>query len=127
MGSPAARVGDFARHNTPHCHAAIHPPAPVPTPLAHAPIPYAIQGGCSTVKIGGQAAVRVGDATMNCNIPGCVPGGPGIVVAGSATVTIGGKPAARVGDVVSYPSCVGPIPCTVATIVAPGSQTVTIG
>jgi uncharacterized Zn-binding protein involved in type VI secretion len=127
MGNPAARAGDFVRHNAPHCHAPIHPPAPVPTPLPHPPQPFLIVAGCPTVTIGGKAAARVGDQTANCNLASCVPGGPGIVLVGSGTVTIGGKPAARVGDLVSYPGCVGPIPSPLATIVAPGLPTVTIG
>jgi len=127
MGSPAARVGDFTRHNSPHCHAPIHPPSP-PTPMPHVPQPFPIIAGCPTVTIGGQAAVRVGDPTANCNLVGCIPGGPGTIIAGSTSVTIGGKPAARIGDLVNYPGCAaGPIPSPMATIVAPGCPTVTIG
>ena len=30
MGQPAARMTDMIKQDSPHCHAPIHPPAPVP-------------------------------------------------------------------------------------------------
>src|SRR4051812_9384578 len=102
MRNPAVRTGDVVMHDFPHCHAPIHPPAPVPTPLPHPPQPFQILGGCPTVKIGGQFAVRVGDLTASCMLNTCVPGGPGVINAGSATVMIGGMPAARLGDRVAF-------------------------
>jgi uncharacterized Zn-binding protein involved in type VI secretion len=127
MGSRAARTGDQVMHDAPHCHAPIHPPAPVPTPLAHPPQPFLILNGCATVKIGGQFAVRLGDMTANCNLFGCVPGGPGLISRGSATVMIGGKPAARVGDSVAFSTCVAPIPSPTGKVTGPGCATVVIG
>ncbi|MEP6492229.1 MAG: PAAR domain-containing protein [bacterium] len=127
MGYPAARIGDQVMHDRPHCHAPIHPPAPIPTPLAHAPQRFGIVGGCQTVQIGGQFAVRVGDPTAICNLVSCVPGPGGMIGLGSATVMIGGRPAARVGDMVSFPGCVSPIPSPTGTIVGPGCPTVSIG
>ncbi len=29
----AARIGDMVRQDSPHCHAPIHPPLPIPTPV----------------------------------------------------------------------------------------------
>ena len=39
----AARVGDMVRQDSPHCHAPIHPPAPVPTPSAHPALPIKLK------------------------------------------------------------------------------------
>jgi uncharacterized Zn-binding protein involved in type VI secretion len=64
---------------------------------------------------------------MNCLIPGCVPGGPGIVTKGSGTVLINSKPAARVTDITSHAACIGPIPGPTGKIVGPGIPTVLIG
>lgn len=127
MGNPAARMGDNVLQDNPHCHATIHPPAPVPTPSAHPAIPLAIITGAPTVLIGNQPAARVTDTTVICTLPACVPGGPGIVVKGSATVLIQGLPAARVGDLTSHPVCVAPIPGPVGKILPPGCPTVLIG
>jgi hypothetical protein len=63
--------------DSPHCHAPIHPPAPVPTPSAHPALPLAIIKGAPTVLIGGMPAARLSDTTAPCVLPGCVPGGPG--------------------------------------------------
>jgi uncharacterized Zn-binding protein involved in type VI secretion len=79
------------------------------------------------VNIGGMPAARVGDRTLPCAPPGCIPAGPGTVARGSATVTIGGQFAARVGDIVSFPACIGPIPSTTGKVLGPGCPTVTIG
>ena len=127
MGQPAARLGDQVLQSAPHCHAPIHPAAPVPTPVPHPAIPLAIIKGAPNVNIGGQPAARVGDKTAQCSLPGCVPGGPGTISKGSATVYIGGQPAARVGDMTAHSSCVAPIPSPTGNIQSPGCSTVTIG
>jgi uncharacterized Zn-binding protein involved in type VI secretion len=128
MGQPAARVGDQVIQATPHCHAPIHPPALVPTPVPHPGLPLAIiPPGGVTVLIGGQPAARVTDMTMPCILPGCIPAGPGMISKGSATVTICGLPAARVGDMTAHSSCVAPIPSPTGTIMPPGCPTVLIG
>jgi len=128
MGQPAARVGDQVIQATPHCHAPMHPPALVPTPVPHPGLPLAIiPPGGVTVLIGGQPAARVTDMTMPCILPGCIPAGPGMISKGSATVTICGLPAARVGDMTAHSSCVAPIPSPTGTIMPPGCPTVLIG
>jgi uncharacterized Zn-binding protein involved in type VI secretion len=124
---PGARQGDNVLHDSPHCHAPIHPPAPTPTPVPHPPIPFPIIQGATTVKVGGMPAARVGDQTQTCSIPPCVPGGPGVISKGSGTVMIANMPAARVGDMVAYAGCVAPIPSPTAKILPPGATTVNIG
>lgn len=128
MGMPAARVGDMVLQQIPHCHAPIHPPALVPTPVPHPGLPLAIiPPGAVTVMIGGQPAARVGDMTMPCILPGCVPAGPGVIAMGSVTVMICGQPAARVSDMTQHASCVAPIPSPIGMIMPPGCPTVMIG
>jgi uncharacterized Zn-binding protein involved in type VI secretion len=128
MGMPAARVGDMVLQQIPHCHAPIHPPALVPTPVPHPGLPLAIiPPGAVTVMIGGMPAARVGDMTLPCMLPGCVPAGPGVIAMGSMTVTICGQPAARVNDMTQHASCVAPIPSPVGMIMPPGCPTVMIG
>jgi uncharacterized Zn-binding protein involved in type VI secretion len=127
MGLPAACVGDNILQDTPHCHAPIHPPALVPTPLAHPPMPLAIIKGAPNVLIGGKPAARVSDMSVPCMLPSCIPGGPGVIMKGSATVYIGGMPAARVLDKTIHAACVGPIPGPTGKIVGPGCSTVMIG
>lgn len=127
MGSPAARMGDMILQNNPHCHAAIHPAAPVPTPAPHPAMPLAIVKGQPNVLIGGQPAARVTDMSAPCALPSCVPGGPGVISKGSATVMIGGMPAARLNDMTSHAACVGPIPGPTGKITGPGCATVIIG
>ncbi len=127
MGQPAARTGDKVLQEGPHCHAPIHPAAPTPTPLPHPPMPLAIMPASPDVKIGGALAARVTDQTQPCNIPSCVPGGPGIIAKGSATVMINKLPAARVGDMTAHAACVGPVPGPTGTIIPPGCPTVLIG
>ena len=127
MGQPAARVGDNVLQNGPHCHAPIHPAAPVPTPVPHPPLPLAIMMGATTVLIGNMPAARVADQTAPCMLPGCVPNGPGLIAQGSATVLIENMPAARVGDMTSHPGCVAPIPAPTGSILPPGCPTVLIG
>lgn len=127
MSKPAARLGDLVLQDTPHCHAPIHPPAPVPVPSAHPALPLAIIKGQPNVLIGNLPAARSTDTTAPCVLPGCVPGGPGMIALGSATVLIGGMPAARVGDMTSHPACVAPIPGPTGKILPPGCPTVLIG
>ncbi len=127
MGQPAARIGDNVLQDEPHCHAPIHPAALVPTPLPHPPMPLPILSGSPTVTIGGMPAARVTDETEPCDIPACVPGGPGVIVKGSATVTINGLPAARLFDTTAHEACIGPIPGPTGLIIGPGCETVLIG
>lgn len=124
---PAARMTDKVLQSAPHCHAPIHPAAPVPTPVPHPALPLAIIKGEPTVLIGGQPAARVSDMTAPCSLPGCVPGGPGMIAKGSATVLIGKLPAARVNDMTMHASCVAPIPSPTGKILPPGCPTVMIG
>lgn len=123
----AARLGDKVQQIAPHCHAPMHPAAPVPTMVPHAATPLAIMKGCATVLIGGRAAARVTDTTMPCMLSGCVPGGPGMILKGSATVLIGGMSAARVGDSSLHSSCVAPLPSPSGKVLPPGCATVLIG
>ena len=41
----AARMTDLIKQDAPHCHAPIHPAAPVPTPTPHPPLPLPIIKG----------------------------------------------------------------------------------
>ncbi len=123
----AARMGDMVLQDAPHCHAPIHPPAPVPTPLPHPALPLTIIKGVPTVLIGGAPAATSTSTTGPCMLPGCVPAGPGLVTIGSTTVLIGGLPAARVGDMTAHASCVAPIPSPTGKILPPGCPTVLIG
>jgi uncharacterized Zn-binding protein involved in type VI secretion len=127
MGKPAARMSDQVLQDSPHCHAPIHPAAPVPTPSAHPALPLAIIKGAGTVMIGNLYAARVTDTTAPCMLPGCVPGGPGMVSMGSATVMIENMPAARAGDMTAHTSCVAPIPGPTGKVLPPGCPTVLIG
>ena len=127
MGAPAARLGDMVLQDAPHCHAPIHPPAPVPTAVPHPALPLAIIKGEPTVLIGGQPSARMSDQTGPCLLPGCVPGGPGMIMKGSGTVLIGGLPAARVGDMTLHSACMAPIPSPTGKILPPGCPTVMIG
>jgi uncharacterized Zn-binding protein involved in type VI secretion len=123
----AARLGDLVKQDAPHCHAPIHPAAPVPTPSPHPALPLAIIKGAPTVLIGGKPAARVSDTTVICSLPSCVPAGPGMISKGSATVMIGGLPAARVNDLTAHASCVAPIPSPTGKVLPPGCPTVIIG
>ena len=124
---PAARMGDMVLQDAPHCHAPIHPPAPVPTAVPHPALPLALIKGEPTVMIGNMAAARMTDQTAPCTLPGCVPGGPGMIMKASATVMIGNLPAARVGDMTLHSACVAPIPSPTGKILPPGCPTVMIG
>src|SRR5215467_2816445 len=106
----AARMTDLVLQSAPHCHAPIHPAAPVPTPLPHPAMPQTLVKGLPTVLIGGQPAARSTDTTTPCLLAGCVPSGPAMIALGSFTVLIGSLPAARVGDMTAHLSCVAPIP-----------------
>src|SRR4051812_38072616 len=104
-------MNDNTLHDGPHCHAPIHPAAPVPTPLPHPPVPLPILlGTVPNVIIGGMPAAVVSSMTKPCLLPSCVPGGPGTISMGSTHVLISNRPAARVGDMVAFTSCVAPIP-----------------
>lgn len=127
MGQPAARLSDKVIQTGPHCHAPIHPPALVPTPSAHPPLPLTIVKGAATVMIGGLPAARVLDVTTPCTLPGCVPAGPGMIVKGSATVLIESFPAARAGDTTTHPTCVAPIPGPAGNVLPPCCPNVLIG
>ncbi len=120
----AARQTDNVLHQNPHCHAPIHPNAPV----AHPAIPHAIISACAVmVKIDGLAAAVVGSVSKPCTTPPCVPNGPGIVSKGSATVMIESRPAARASDMVAFAGCVAPIGSPTGKILPPCSPTVMIG
>lgn len=128
MGNPAARVGDNAIHDAPHCHAPVHSVSgPTPQPVAHPPQPIPFVMGCTNVNIGGKQALRVNDPTAPCSPPGCVQGIPGKVLQGSTTVRIGGMPAARVADMVSFPGCATVIASPTGKVMPPGATNVTIG
>lgn len=127
MSKPAARLTDMVLQDAPHCHAPIHPPALVPTPVPHPALPLAIIKGEPTVLIGNMPAARLTDTTAPCVLPGCVPGGPGMIALGSATVLIGNMPAARVSDMTAHTTCVAPIPSPVGKVLPPGCPTVLIG
>ncbi len=111
----------------PHCHAPIHPAAPVPTPVPHPCLPLTIIKGEATVLIGNMPAARSTDTTTPCTLPSCVPGGPGMIALGSATVLIGNMPAARAGDMTAHTACVAPIPSPTGKVLPPGCPTVLIG
>jgi len=126
--SNAARQTDKVMHDGPHCHAPIHPAAPVPTPVAHPAKPYQIVSATiATVMINSMAAAVVGSMTEPCMQPSCVPAGPGVVAMGSMSVMISCLPAARKGDMVAWASCVAPIPSPTGTIKFPCSSDVKIG
>ncbi len=128
MGMPAARITDRVLQPAPHCHAPIHPPAPVPTPVPHPALPLLIiPPGAPTVLIGNLPAACMGDQTLPCMLPSCVPSGPGIILLGAPTVFIVNRMAARVGDPTLHPSCIAPIPSPAGTILPPGCPTVLIG
>jgi uncharacterized Zn-binding protein involved in type VI secretion len=125
---PAARVSDKMLQDAPHCHAPIHPAAPVPTPAPHPALPLAIiTPGSTTVLIDNLAAERVTDKSQPCSLPTCVPNGPGMIAKGSATVMIDNLAAARMGDLTSHTGCVAPIPSPTGKIMPPCSPTVMIG
>ena len=123
----AARMSDLVKQDAPHCHAPIHPAAPVPTPVPHPGLPLAIIKGAPTVLIGNLPAATVTSTTVPCLLPGCVPGGPGMVAVGSATVQVTNLSAARVNDMTAHTSCVAPIPAPIGKILPPGCPTVMIG
>ena len=124
---PAARMTDLVLQDNPHCHAPIHPAAPVPAPAPHPAMPLPLVMGQPNVLIGNLPAARATDITQPCLLASCVPGGPGMVAKASTTVMIGGLPAARVGDMTSHVACVAPIPAPTGKILPPGCPTVMIG
>ena len=125
----ATRSGDKVRQAGPHCHAPIHPAAPVPTPVPHqAQDLEIISQTAGTVLINKKQAAILASLTRPCNIAVCVPGGPGIIAKGSMTVLIEGSPAARVGDMTTHASCgASVIPAGVGTVQGMGSPNVFIG
>jgi uncharacterized Zn-binding protein involved in type VI secretion len=127
MSPPAARLGDMVLQSSPHCHAPIHPPALVPTPVPHPALPLNIVKGAATVMIGGMPAARVTDLTRPCTLPACVPAGPGMIAKGSVTVLVESLPAGRAGDMTNHPTCVAPIPGPVGNVLPPCCPTVMIG
>ena len=92
---PAARMTDMIKQDAPHCHAPIHPPAPVPTQVPHPGLPLTIIKGAPTVLVGKMPQARITD---NCV---CV-GPPDIIAKGSATVFVCKLPAARMGDLCGH-------------------------
>jgi uncharacterized Zn-binding protein involved in type VI secretion len=117
-------MSDKVLHNSPHCHAPIHPNVPVP----HPPQPFAIVNAVSpNVIINNLAAATMTSQTVPCMLAPCVPAGPGIVMKGSSSVMINGKPAARQGDMVLWASCVAPVPSPTGKIIPPCSTDVNIG
>jgi uncharacterized Zn-binding protein involved in type VI secretion len=123
----AARIGDMILQDAPHCHAPIHPAAPIPTPIPHPAMPLAIIKGQPNVLIGNMPAARATDLSQPCMLAGCLPGGPGVIAKGSASVLIGGLPAARVGDITAHGACTAPIPSPTGKILPPGCPTVIVG
>lgn len=125
----AARVGmDKVVQKSPHCHAPIHPAAPVPTPVPHPALPLTITGpGVATVMIDHAPAAVMGDMTAPCMLPSCVPAGPGMITMTSMTVKFAMRGAARDGDMTAHISCVAPIPCPTGEVMSPCSVTVKIG
>jgi uncharacterized Zn-binding protein involved in type VI secretion len=69
----------------------------------------------------------MGDMSMPCLLPGCVPAGPGVIMKASMTVMICGQPAARIMDMTMHASCVAPIPAPTGQVMPPGCPTVLIG
>jgi uncharacterized Zn-binding protein involved in type VI secretion len=120
-------MGDMIKQDAPHCHAPIHPPAPVPTPAPHPGLPLSLIEGKPTVMIGGKPSATALCKSAPCMLPGCVPGGPGMITKGSMTVKIQMMPAARLNDMTAHPSCVAPIPAPVGKVMGPGNPTVMIG
>lgn len=129
MGAKAAaRVGDKIKQMAPHCHAPIHPAAPVPTPTPHGALPLDILPPCSTnVKIDKKGAARQTDKSKPCMLPSCVPAGPGMIVKASTSVKINMLGAARAGDMTAHVSCVAPIPSPTGKVQPPCSNTVKFG
>jgi uncharacterized Zn-binding protein involved in type VI secretion len=125
----AARMGDKVKHNNPHCHAPIHPPAPTPTPQPHSCSQgHPLMMNCApTVMINSMQAATVTSQTIPCIEVPCVPGGPGLVAMGAFTVLIGNLPAARKNDMTAHSSCVAPIPAPVGKIDDSCSSDVKIG
>jgi uncharacterized Zn-binding protein involved in type VI secretion len=125
---PAARMTDMIKQDVPHCHAPIHPAAPVPTPVPHPALPLAIVASCvPTVLIGTLPAATFSSVSAPCMLPGCVPAGPGMIMLGSTTVLVGSKLAARINDMTAHTTCVAPIPSPVGKVMPPGCPTVLIG
>jgi uncharacterized Zn-binding protein involved in type VI secretion len=122
-----ARMNDNIKQKAPHCHAPIHPAAPVPTPSPHPAQPLAlVLGLCMMVKTNGKATATVTSQSKPCMLPSCVPGGPGMVAMGSMTVMVCNLPVARKGDMTAHAVCIPVIPSPVGEITE-GSDDVIAG
>jgi uncharacterized Zn-binding protein involved in type VI secretion len=77
MTKPAARLGDLVLQDGPHCHAPIHPAAPVTAPCSLPSCvpagPGMIALGSGTVLIGGLPAARMGDMTAHTSCVAPIP------------------------------------------------------
>ena len=70
------------------------------------------------MKIAFMEAATFGSQTNQCMLPGCAPGGPGMIILGSFKVFMGGKPAARmIGSITLHQSCLAPIPGPVGLVI----------
>jgi uncharacterized Zn-binding protein involved in type VI secretion len=131
MGKAAARVGDKVMQDVAaHCHNPAHPHGPVVGPESHPAKPLAIvPPGSANVKFDNKSAARqIVDQSKPCKLPGCIPGGPGIIAKASKTVLINKFfGAAREGDMTAHFSCIAPVPSPKGKIVPPCSNTVKIG
>jgi len=87
MGQPAARKNDPVVGIDIHVVMVPAPSGAVPTPLPH-PFSGTITGGTiGSVKIGGKAAARMGDAVKTCNDP--ADADTSAIVSGESSVMIG--------------------------------------
>src|ERR1700730_15084228 len=91
MPKPAARMTDQVLSDAPHCHAPMHPAAPVPTPVPHPAMPQTLVKGLPTVLIGNLPAARLGDLTAHPSCVAPIPSPTGKVLPpGCPTVLVGG-------------------------------------
>jgi uncharacterized Zn-binding protein involved in type VI secretion len=86
-----------------------------------------IPPGSPDILIDNLAAARVTDLSEICNLPTCVPNGPGMIQMGSTTVLFNNLQAARMGDPTAHNTCMAPIPSPTGKIMPPCSPTVMIG
>ncbi len=128
MPGAARAMQDKLKHDGPHCHAPVHPAAPVPTPVPHPCGEHIISKGAGTVKVNGKMFARATDTSIPCDAEkgGCPPAGPGMIAKGSMTVMVESMPAGRKDDIAAFASCVGPIPMPTAKV-SSGSGDVIVG